>query len=315
MKQGLRENLISESKSITELVADSVDRLKGVNNNEILIDTGFESLNNIFKGFVIGEYVVIGGRPGMGKTQLLIEMTLSISQKFPVFYASCDLSSYLITNRFISEVADIPVSYLLQQKFNESQSEYLDSIVAEFSKYKIFINDSFRNNIHAFRDHCKMMIEKEGVKVIIVDPIQMMGTSNYKRHERELEINYISGVLKSIARDFNVCVIASSELNRSVEWRDDYFKVPRLSDLRDSGALEQDADKVIFIYRPQYYNITEDERGNSVVGTTFLYVEKNSSGPLGIAKIVSDKGFSFSPNRLEEIDPDVYNNPENRLPY
>jgi len=309
-----RNQIVRKTENITDLVGENLKYLRGGKRDDHYIYSGIESLDNVIGGFRSGEYIIVGGRPGMGKTQLLINLSLNMSMDVPLLYFSFDLSSFLLTNRFISSMSSIPADRLLQHRLTDSQKQLLDLVEEEFSNHRIYINDSYKNSIPAFKDHCKKMIEEKGVKVIIIDSLQTMGSAKYRRHERELEISYISGVLKSIAKDYNVCVIASSQLNRWTERRDDYEKIPRLSDLRDSGAIEQDADKVIFIYRPEYYKITEDERGNDVIGVTLLYIEKNNSGQLGIAKLMRDgeftnlksfnhymDRFTFSPNALEGI--------------
>jgi replicative DNA helicase len=141
-----------------------------------------------------------------------------------------------------------------------------------------------------------------------------MISSNKYRNNRELEISYISRELKNIAKDFNVCVIASSQLSRAVEQRGG-DKKPMLADLRESGAIEQDADKVIFVYRPAYYGFVFDENGNNVEEITELILAKNRTGSLGVVKLLRDSNFtnyrnfdgfknefSFSKNRMEELD-------------
>ena len=315
-----RSGVNRKSESLSDLVAKNLNQLKGTKQDENYISTGFESLDHVIDGFGLGEYVIVGARPGMGKTQFLINLSLNMSVDLPVLFFSFDLPPFLLTNRFISTISSIPASDILHHKLTDKQKKNIESVETEFSKHQIFINDSCRNSILGFKDHCKKMIEEKGVKIIIVEDLQMMGAGKYHRNERELEINYISGVLRSIAKDFNVCVIASSQLNRSVEGRSGYSKIPRLSDLRDSGAIEQDADKVIFLFRPEYYRITLDEHGNNLEGVTFLHIEKNKNGPLGTAKLMRDadftsfksfdgykNSFSFSPSRLRSINGDPNN--------
>ena len=167
----------------------------------------------------------------------------------------------------------------------------------------------------AFRAHCQQHIDAHGVKIIMVDYLQMMSASKH-RNSRELEISYVSRELKNIAKDLNVCLIATSQLSRAVESRGGAYlsKHPQLSDLRESGAIEQDADKVIFIYRPAYYLITHDENGNDIESLTELILAKNRNGKLGTVKLQHDKNFTnyttfkefkneftFSEERLNEL--------------
>lgn len=300
-----------ESKSIADLVAESLIQLNGTARTN-LIKSGFDDFDNSFGGFGLGEFVVIGGRPAMGKTQLLVNLSLIISVDTPILYFTFDLSDYALTKRFISSISDIAINNLLQHNINDDQKDRLALVEKEFKKYKIFINDSLSNSISALKAHCQKMIEEKGVKVIFVDYLQMMRSNKY-RNSRELEISYISRELKNIAKDFNVCVIATSQLSRAVETRGS-SKHPILSDLRDSGAIEQDADKVIFIYRPEYYSFECDEEGNSTAGLIELILAKNRNGRLGTVKLLRDaeftnyrnfdsykNEFSFSASRLNEL--------------
>lgn len=279
-----------ESRSITDLVSESLIQLNGTTRTDI-IKSGFEDFDDSFGGFGLGEFVVIGGRPGMGKTQLLVNLSLNISAEMPILYFTFDLSDYSLAHRFISSISGIAIDDILQHKFNDEQKGKLALVEKEFSKHQIFINDSFNNSISTFKAHFQKMIEEKGVKVIFVDYLQMMSSNKY-RNNRELEISYISRELKSIAKDFNVCVIATSQLSRAVESRGG-LKYPQLSDLRDSGALEQDADKVIFIYRPEYYDLEIDEAGDSTAGVTELILAKNRRGKLGTVKLLRDAGTYY----------------------
>jgi replicative DNA helicase len=167
----------------------------------------------------------------------------------------------------------------------------------------------------AFRAHCQQHIDAHGVKIIMVDYLQMMSASKH-RNSRELEISYVSRELKNIAKDLNVCLIATSQLSRAVESRGGAYhsKHPQLSDLRESGAIEQDADKVIFVYRPAYYGITHDENGNDIQSLTELILAKNRNGKLGEVKLQHNENFTnytafkeykneftFSEKRLNEL--------------
>jgi len=296
-----------DSKSITELISENINQMR-VPTKSNKIATSFIELDKDF-GFALGEFIVIGGRPAMGKTQLLVNLALNISTTAPVLYYTFDLSASLLTNRFISTLSGKPISSILD---DEVSNEMLDVLNAKVEKHQLFINDSFNQSMPAFKAHCQKMIEEKGVKVIFVDYLQLMGSYKYNKY-RESEIAYICRELKSIAKDFNVCVIATSQLSRAVESRGG-DKIPVLSDLRDSGAIEQDADKVIFIYRPEYYGITEDRDGNSTAGLTELIIAKNRNGKIGTTNILRDanftsfrdfdhykEDFSFSKERLDEM--------------
>lgn len=304
--------LPKESRSIVDVVSENLIMLESETYKANIIKTGFNSFETLFGGFALGEFIVIGGRPAMGKTQLLINLSLNISVETPVLYFTFDLSESLLANRFISSLSGIEINKILQQEFTDEEKGKLASMGNLMSQYKIFVNDSFNNSISALRAHCQKQIENHGVKVIIVDYLQMMSSLKY-RHNRENEMSYISRELKSIAKDFNVCVIASSQLSRAVESRP--IKLPQLSDLRESGAIEQDADKVIFLYRHEYYGIACDENGESTEGITDVILAKNKRGGVGNAKLLRDahftnftdfirtsRTFSFLKSRIDEIE-------------
>jgi replicative DNA helicase len=302
-----------ESKSINALVAENLEQLNQASNQGNTLKTGFRDFDKEFGGFGLGEFIVIGGRPSMGKTQLLVNLSLNISVEIPVLYFTFDLSEFLLTGRFISSCSGIAINKILQNELTDAQQTELATVGTRFDQHKIFVNDSCSNSFSALKAHCQKQIEENGVKVIVVDYLQMMSSNRY-RNNRELEISHISRELKNIARDFNVCVIASSQLNRSVESRGG-DKRPMLADLRESGAIEQDADKVIFLYRPEYYGITCYENGERADGVMEMILAKNRNGSLGVVRLLRDENFTkfsdfealkidfeISQSRLDEID-------------
>lgn len=242
-----------------------------------LITSDFEELDE-HKIFTKGEFVVIGGRPSMGKTQLLINLALNMSAKVPVLYLSFDQSKSAVVRRMISNLTEIDVSLISQGNLNQLQVNMVKGVEKEFEGRKLFINDSSYSTVRSVRDLCRKHIEKNGVQVILIDYLQLLSSERY-RHNRELEIAYVCRTLKDLARRNNVLVVVSSQLSRSVEYRGG-DKRPQLSDLRESGAIEQDADKVLFIYRPEYYGFTHDEYGNPTKGLVELILAKNRSGNL-----------------------------------
>jgi len=309
----IKDRLIKESRPITDLVKENLVIVQSDELSKDLIRTGFSDLDFSIGGLSFGEFVVIGGRPSMGKTQFLVSLVLNISTTVPVLYFTFDLSESLHTNRFISALTGVAVDRIIQNRLDPIDRTRLLHVEKELEKHKILINDSSNSSISALKSQCLKHIQEDGVKVIIVDFLQMMSSNRY-RNSRELEIGYISRELKNIAKDNNVCIIASSQLSRAVESRGGN-KRPMLSDLRESGAIEQDADKVIFIHRPEYYGFLEDEDGNNLSGVAEILIAKNRNGRIGEVKLWVDKDFhkfkdfelmkrefSISSYRLDEID-------------
>lgn len=309
----LQNEISKESKSIEQLVSENIEKLYQESTDSNTLKTGFHSLDKLLGGFGLGELIVIGGRPGMGKNILLINLALNISVDIPVLYFSFDFSELLLTNRIISSVTGIPIEKIQQQTLTDSEKETIRLSGSHLITRHLYINDNSYNSLTAFKIHCEKYIKEYGVKVIIIDYLQMMSSNKYSNN-RVLELGHISKELKKIAKEFNVCIVASSQLSRAVEMRHG-DKKPLLADLRDSGAIEQDADKVIALYRPEYYGFQENARGESTKGITELFILKNRSGPMGEIQLMKDINFSYYrdfdiersefitiKSRLDEID-------------
>ena len=307
-----------DSKSLADVFAETISDFEENGNPAHLINTGFNNLDRLIGGFYPGELVVIGGRPSMGKTQLCVNMALQMCLASPVLYFTFDLSATLLACRFYSALTGIPAERIIQHDLTSKENNLLLSQTSSPALNNVFINDSCSVSISALKAQCMRQIRENGVKIIIVDYLQMMSSVRY-RNSRELEISYISRELKSLARDNNICVIATSQLSRAPEKRSAAAK-PILSDLRESGAIEQDADKVILMYRPAYYAIDVDEEGNSTKGSIELIMAKNRNGRLGSALLTHDAAFTsfydcnpgpdeftFSAERLKEMEETPFN--------
>ena len=301
----------SDSEMLSDLFSQNLFDLQEMRDGNHIIRTGFEDFDNLFGGFFPGEYIVVGGAPAIGKTFFLVNLSLNISKTIPVLYFTFDLHKSVLTKRFISAISEVSINKILQNELTEEEIKKLLDIEKTVEKQMIFVNDGYRNSVSDLLTHCKKQVEKDGIKIIIIDCLQQM-TSNRYRNNRDVELSYINRELKSFAKDYQVCIIASSQLNRSVSYRQGIEgKTPLLSDLRDSGSIEQEADKVLFILRPEYYQITEDEFGNSLRGVTYLVVAKNKNGKTGKIKLItnaSETGFRindqfvFSSDRLNRLN-------------
>jgi replicative DNA helicase len=307
----------SNAVSFLELLPNWIKTYHAASENENVISSGFTDLDKLTGGFSKEEVVVIGGRPGMGKTLLLINLALHISKTLPVLFLTYELSEQSLVNRFLSSVSDIE-SWKIARKFLTPQEQYqLDTALKSFDKHQLFINYHPQTDIDALKAHCIQQIEEQHIKVIMIDTVQSLDSGRSHSRSRDSEMSYICKELKKLAREYHICVIATSSLNRGVENRHGSEKRPQLSDLRESGAIEEVADKVFLLFRPEYYRITEDESGRNLTGITEVIVEKNNGGALGSAFLKRTEGFSnfvdlhiptsldevvFPPNRLDEID-------------
>ncbi len=288
---------LAASKRFAVLLPEFLKSMEKSEEKTTMIPSGFNQMDNEFGGFVGGELAIIGARPGMGKTQLMVNLALQMAKSKPVLYCSCDLSESLLLSRFIASLSKISMRTLLQKKFLPEEIKQLQEV-----EKQVFTNDLFINvditSIGDLKAVCKKHIEEDGVHVIFVDYLQLLGTSKYKNN-REQEISIISRELKNIAKEYNVCMIVASQLSRAVETRT-MSRRPILSDLRDSGAIEQDADKVIFLYRPEYYGLTTYEDGSPSHCIATLIIAKNRNGSLGEMQLERDENFTF----FKEIIPE-----------
>lgn len=284
-----KNNLISEAKSVSRLGSENIKEINSSATGDNLIKSGFAGFDDLFGGFTYGELVVLGGRPAMGKTVLLCNLALNISIHTPLLYITLDLPESTLIKRLISTITNIEISKLMHPDLSDTEKEVLSNVESMLSKYKIYINDSRHDSLAGLRSYCQKQIEESGVKVIFVDYLQMMNSK--EASIRHLKVGAFAHELKNIANDFNVCVIAASQLSRFVEVRGG-DKRPQLSDLKDSGFIEEHADKVIFMYRPEYYQISIDEEGLCTTGTTELIVAKNRNGRLGAIKLKRNANFT-----------------------
>ncbi len=242
------------------------------------IKTGWSNVDAGIGGVRPGEFIVFGGRPGMGKTVVLIDLIRRISLRNPVLLISLELTAVQISNRIISSVLDYDLPLKGPEDLRRIDKEKLNFVTDYLEVMQLSVCETTFDSMFALKSFCEKMVKEKGIRVIAIDYLQMLSSNRY-RHNRELEVSYISRTLKKIAKDLNICMLVTSQLSRSVETRGG-DKRPLLSDLRESGAIEQDADKVIFVYRPDYYGITTNEDGNTTKGQLELLMVKNRTGAI-----------------------------------
>jgi len=304
-------NVKGNAPSILSLTSETLAILNNRKRDENLVKTGFKEYDNLFGGLLLGELVVVGGRPSMGITQLLINLTLNVSIKTPVLYFTLDLSTPVLTNRFISSITNIDVSKLLHPDLTSREKKIVNRVGVNLRAHQIYISESQNHSLSDLRSFCENQINERGVKIIIVDYLQLMNSK--EPNIRHLKVGSFTHELRKIAVDFNVCVIVASQLSRSVEIRGG-DKRPQLSDLKDSSAIEQDADKVIFLYRPEYYRIMINEDGMDTTGILELIMAKNRNGNLGTVKLKRNSNATRLKNygdNLSNFDFNIWRQNEN----
>ena len=265
--------------------------------------TGFQTLDKLIGGFGEGEFVVVGGRPAMGKTLFLLQMGLNMSKKQPVLYLSYDLSDYRLICRILSILSGVEPLNIANNQLDELEKSQLELAKSKLSDYQLTINAEADKSIDALIEYCIQQIKNQGVKVIILDFLQMLNHKYFRRYNRDAEIDEICKKLKELAKEYKVCIIAASSLNRGVENRVGLDgKRPQLCDLRDSGGIEQMADKVLFLHRPEYYKIIADCFGNSLIGVLEVIVAKNSAGTVGDIRLMRNNNCLTEEENIEISD-------------
>lgn len=244
------------------------------------IPTGFTNLDRITNGWKQPDLIIIAGRPAMGKTSFAVQCAINAADisNISVGLFSLEMSRHQIARKIMSNKAEIPASDIERGNFND-----LSNTKRYCEKLGIYVNDTPGLSIMEFRSSARKMVKEYGCKMIVVDYLQLMTVDYRKGATRENEVSRISAALKATAKELEVPVIALSQLSRGVEGRGS--KVPSLADLRESGAIEQDADIVIFLYRPEYYGIMEDEDGKNTDGMAKVIIAKHRNGPVDVVDV------------------------------
>lgn len=273
-------DLISEAKKQIEKAGHQQDGLSGV-------PSGFLRLDRITAGWQRSDLVILAARPGMGKTAFVLSMARNAAVGFnrPVAVFSLEMSSIQLVMRLISSETELSGEKLRKGQLAEHEWHQLDTKIRELTEAPIYIDDTPALSIFELRAKARRLKANHDIQMIIIDYLQLMTAGSDNRNgNREQEISTISRSLKSIAKELEVPIVALSQLSRNVEQRGG-SKVPQLSDLRESGAIEQDADMVLFIYRPEYYNIEQNEDGSSTAGLAEIHIAKHRNGALGVVPL------------------------------
>lgn len=245
------------------------------------VPTGFTELDRLTSGLQGSDLIIIAARPAMGKTSFVLSLARNAAVDYGrgVAFFSLEMSAAQLAGRIFSQDAEVNGQKMRNGKFDDQEWERLVEAMNRIGEAPIYIDDTAGINVFELRAKCRRLKLEKNISMVIIDYLQLMsgaGESN-KGMNREQEVSGISRALKGLAKELEVPVIALSQLSRAVETRGG-DKRPQLSDLRESGSIEQDADMVMFLYRPEYYGIEEDEQGNSLKGTATVIVGKNRHG-------------------------------------
>ena len=280
-------NIKRSSETAQSLVLQAKKRIEEIAGQEGLsgVATGFDKLDKITSGWQPSDLIIIAARPAMGKTAFVLSMArnMAIDYGIPVALFSLEMASVQLITRLISSETGLSSEKLRTGKLEKHEWEQLSTKVKNLEKAPLFIDDTPSLSIFDLRAKARRLVSQHGIRIIIVDYLQLMtaGGNGKGGGNREQEISSISRNLKALAKELNVPVIALSQLSRAVETRGS-SKRPLLSDLRESGAIEQDADIVSFLYRPEYYKIDEwdDEEASPTAGQAEIMIAKHRNGSI-----------------------------------
>lgn len=296
-------NIKREVAPINMVIKEAIREIEEAGKREdALVGTpsGFTKLDRLTSGWQKAELVIIAARPSMGKTAFALSMArnMAIDHGKHVAIFSCEMSSIQLVNRLIISETDIPGDKIKNGRLTEEEWKQLDTRIKKLVQAPIFIDDTPAISIFELRAKCRRLMAQHKLDIVIVDYLQLMsGPEN--SGSREQEVSTISRSLKSIAKELNIPILALSQLNRSVEMRGG-TKRPLLSDLRESGAIEQDADMVVFIHRQDKFGIPTFEDGSSTKGIAEIILAKNRNGP------VDDVRLRFREEKAQFVDIDDF---------
>ena len=268
------------------------------------LQTGFHNLDKLTSGWQNSDLIIIAARPAMGKTAFVLSMAknMAVDYNTPVAIFSLEMSNLQLVNRLISNVCEIEGEKIKSGRLSRQEWEQLNSRVRSLFSAPLYVDDSPSLSILELRTKARRLVKEHGVKIIIIDYLQLMNATGMKFGSREQEVSMISRSLKQLAKELNIPVIALSQLSRKVEERNDGNKRPQLSDLRESGAIEQDADIVCFIHRPEYYTrSTTDAENRDIRGMAEFIVAKHRSGSVDDIEMTFVARFARFQNRSEPM--------------
>ncbi len=279
-------NIRKKFEDIPTLIRKAVAEIEAASQNQldvIGVPSGFTVLDRYTLGWQKSDLIIVAARPSAGKTSFVLSLARNAAVQFkkPVAFFSLEMSAVQLVNRLIASESEISSDKLRKGQLSRREWEQLNTKIAEISQAPIFIDDTPALPVFELRAKCRRLKAEHNIELVVIDYLQLMVSGNENRSgTREQEISFISRSLKSIAKELDIPVIAISQLNRAVDARKE-SKKPILSDLRESGAIEQDADMVLFIYRPEKHGFDVDEHGNPTRGLAQILIAKNRNGPVG----------------------------------
>ncbi len=274
---------IEEMPALVKQARDEIIAARDSDNHLVGIPTGFTELDRMTNGWQRSDLIILAARPSMGKTALALTMArnMAVDFKKSVAIFSLEMSAVQLVTRLISSESEIRSDKMKRGDLAGHEWQKLDSKIQQLIEANIYIDDTPALTIFELRAKCRRLKQQHNIEMVFVDYLQLMSGGGDNRGNREQEISQISRSLKALAKELNIPVLALSQLSRAVENRPGQSKRPILSDLRESGAIEQDADLVLFIYRPEYYKLDQFDDGTSTHRVAEIIIAKHRNGAVG----------------------------------
>ena len=282
-----QHNMKKDYTAIDPVIAQAVKGIQdAAKNTDGLtgVSTGYFKLDDITSGWQASDLVIIAGRPAMGKTSFALSRAKNIAAdlRIPMAFFSLEMSNVQLVNRLISNACEIQGSKILNGQLQRDEWERLDKNINNLLGAPLYVDDTPGLSVFELRTKARRLVREHGIKLIMIDYLQLMNANGMRFSSRQEEVSTISRSLKGLAKELNIPILALSQLNRGVESREGLEgKRPQLSDLRESGAIEQDADMVLFVHRPEYYHIYQDDNGRDLHGMAQIIIAKHRKGATG----------------------------------
>lgn len=303
-----QQNMKKDVVQINPVIKEARERMKFAATQEGAsgIPSGFTALDKITSGWQKSDLIIIAARPAMGKTAFILSMAknMAVNKNIPVAVFSLEMSNVQLVNRLLMNVCSLEGEKIKNGNLSNDEWERFDKNVNQLLDAPIFVDDTPSLSIFELRSKARRLMKEQKIQCIIIDYLQLMNASGMNFGSREQEVSLISRSLKGLAKELDIPIIALSQLNRGAADRSiSDGKRPQLSDLRESGAIEQDADMVCFIHRPEYYGIKTDSDGNSYEGIAEIIIAKHRNGAVGDVKLKFKNIYAKFINLGEDIDP------------
>lgn len=301
-----QQNMKKDVVQINPVIEDARERMKEASKKQGAsgLPSGFDDLDKMTSGWQRSDLIIIAARPAMGKTAFVLSMAknIGVDNNTPVAIFSLEMANVQLVNRLLMNVCSLEGEKIKNGQLTPGEWTKFDKDVTRLYDAPIYVDDTPSLSISELRSKARKLVKEHSVQLIIIDYLQLMNAGGLATGSREQEVSMISRSLKGLAKELDLPIIALSQLNRGVEGRTGIEgKRPQLSDLRESGAIEQDADMVCFIHRPEYYGITEDEKGNSLIEIAQIIISKHRNGAVGDVSLKFKGAYARFINKSDDV--------------